>query len=261
MELKLNLSNSEHKDLLAYCNLNDLLISEVVKKSFTTGFNIERYGLLGNKDGSVEIIKEVEVVKEIPIEIIKEVEVIKEVIKEVEKIKEVPGPVTEVKVIEYVDREVIREVPVEKIVEKIVNIYDNSEVDLLVTKTENLKKENELFSNRVTELESQIGEFSTKTSQMEKIFQDEKSELLSKIKDLETKEPQIVEVIKEVPVKVEDPKMKLLEETLHSLRSEVLTKDKRIKELENKFMEIQNNKVNLGATFLRGSNLDDTLYK
>jgi len=46
MELKLNLSNTEHKELISYCNLNDILVSEVVKKSFTTGFNIERYGLL-----------------------------------------------------------------------------------------------------------------------------------------------------------------------------------------------------------------------
>ena len=46
MEVKLNLSTTEHKDLLSYCNLNDLLISSVVKDSFTVGFNIERYGLL-----------------------------------------------------------------------------------------------------------------------------------------------------------------------------------------------------------------------
>ena len=46
MEVKLKLTTEEHKDLVAYCNLNDLLISSVVKDSFTTGFNIERYGLL-----------------------------------------------------------------------------------------------------------------------------------------------------------------------------------------------------------------------
>ena len=48
MEVKLNLSNSEHKDLISFCNLNDLLVSQVVKDSFTTGFNIERYGLLNS---------------------------------------------------------------------------------------------------------------------------------------------------------------------------------------------------------------------
>ena len=76
MEIKLNLTNGEHKDLVSYCNLNDVLISEVVKKSFTTGFNIERYGLLnpgGNQEK--EVIKEVIVEKrvEIPVEVIKEV--------------------------------------------------------------------------------------------------------------------------------------------------------------------------------------------
>jgi hypothetical protein len=235
MEVKLKLSNSEHKDLLSYCNLNDLLISDVVKKSFIAGFNIERYGLLGVQQNTIETIKEVEVIKEVPIEVIKEVQIIKEVpievIKEIEIIKEVQLPPVETKVIEYVDREVIKEVPVEKIVEKIVNISDNNQ--------------EEIFSQKIKQLEDQIQFFSNKT--------------------IESKEPEkieiIKEVIKEVPVKIEDPKMKLLEETLHSLRTEVMTKDKRIKDLENKILESQQNKVNLGATFLRGSNLDNTLYK
>ena len=61
MEIKINLSNTEHKDLISYCNLNDLLVSSVVKDSFTTGFNIERYGLLNvNQE-----VKEKEVIKEV----------------------------------------------------------------------------------------------------------------------------------------------------------------------------------------------------
>ena len=98
MDVKLKLSNTEHKDLVDYCNLNDLLISSVVKDSFTVGFNIEKYGLL-NTDQEV---KEVEVIKEVIkyVEVEKPVEVIKEVI--VEKTVEV-----------------IKEVPVERIVEKI----------------------------------------------------------------------------------------------------------------------------------------------
>jgi len=46
MEYKLNLSSTENKDLISYCNMNDLRISEVIKKSYLEGFNIERYGLL-----------------------------------------------------------------------------------------------------------------------------------------------------------------------------------------------------------------------
>jgi hypothetical protein len=76
MEVKLNLTKDEHKELVSYCNLNDLLISSVVKDSFTTGFNIERYGLLNtnlNKEKVVEkeVIREKRV--EIPVEVIKEV--------------------------------------------------------------------------------------------------------------------------------------------------------------------------------------------
>ena len=103
MDVNLSLSNTEYKELTNYCNLNDLLISSVVKKSFTTGFNIDRYGLLGQSKKEVEVIKEV-------------------------------------KVIEYVDREVIKEIIVEVPVEKIVNIYDNSQTDELAGKTEQLKK-------------------------------------------------------------------------------------------------------------------------
>ena len=66
MELKINFSNTEHKDLLSYCNLNDLLISKVVKDSFTTGFNIERYGLLNPaKTGGIDEKQvEIEVIRE-----------------------------------------------------------------------------------------------------------------------------------------------------------------------------------------------------
>ena len=96
MEIKIKLSNTEHKDLLSYCNLNDLLISEVAKKSFTTGFNVERYGLL-NPGGN----QEKEVIKEVVVE--KRVEIPVEVIKEIVQV-------------EYV------EVPVEKIIERIIHV-------------------------------------------------------------------------------------------------------------------------------------------
>ena len=77
MEIKIQLSSKEHKDLMAYCNLNDLLISSVVKDSFTNGFNIERYGLLsaGIETKEKEIIKEV--VKYIEVPVIEEKEVVK----------------------------------------------------------------------------------------------------------------------------------------------------------------------------------------
>ena len=77
MEIKIKLSNTEHKDLLSYCNLNDLLVSSVVKDSFTTGFNIERYGLLntGVETKEKEVIKEV--IKYVEVPVVEEKEVVK----------------------------------------------------------------------------------------------------------------------------------------------------------------------------------------
>jgi hypothetical protein len=236
MDVKLSLSNSEYKELTAYCNLNDLLISEVVKKSFLEGFNIERYGLLSESPKVNEVIKEVEIIREVPIEkiveVIREVPVEKIVEKVVEVVKEVPSAPIEVKVIEYVDREVIREVPVEKIVEKIVNIYDNSQIDELLLKIQQLEQR-----------------------------EPEKVEIVKEI---------LVEVIKEVPVEVikevvleklvgDESKQKMLEQTLLTLRSDIIQKDKKIKEMEEIIQSFEKYKQKIGAVYLRGSNLDETL--
>jgi hypothetical protein len=274
MDIKLTLSNTEHKDLISYCNLNDLLISDVVSKSFIKGFNIEKYGLLGEESKTIEVIKEipvekiVEVIREVPIEkvieVIREVPVEKvvEVIREVpiekvvEIVKEVTSPPIEVKVVEYVDREVIIEVPVEKIVEKIVNIYDNSQIDELIGKTEQLKQENELFSNKVANLESQVEVVANKKFEMENIFQNEKKELLLKIQQLEDRKPDVVEKVIH-----DDTKQKMLEQTLQTLRTDLINKDKKIKELEDIVSSFDRLKQNIGAAYLNGSNLDKTMFK
>ena len=199
MDVKLSLLNSEYKELTDYCNLNDLLISEVVKKSYKSGFNIERYGLLNGSQTTTEVIKEVpvevirEIVKEVVVE--KEIEVIKEVPVEkvVEIIREVPSPPIEVKVIEYVDREVSSP-PVEV---KVIEYVDREVIREVV---------------------------------VEKVVGDEN-------------------------------KQKLLEQTLQSLRSDLINKDKKIKELEDIIQSFEKYKQNVGAVFLRGSNLDETLFK
>jgi hypothetical protein len=219
MDVNLSLSSTEYKDLTNYCNLNDLLISSVVKKSFTTGFNIDRYGLLGESPKEVEVIKEV-------------------------------------KVIEYVDREVIKEIIVEVPVPKIVDIWDESQMNELVGKTEQLKKENELFSTKVEELNSQLEIFSTKTSKMENIFHNEKNELLLKIQQLEERKPEIIEI-----VVGDETKQKMLEQTLQTLRMENFNKDKKIKELEEIVSDCKKYEQKTGAVYLRGTNLDETLYK
>ena len=246
MEYKLNLSSTENKDLISYCNMNDLRISEVIKKSYLEGFNIERYGLLntgGIREKQVE--KEVIVEKrvEIPVEVIKEVVRIEyvevPVDRIVEIIKEIPSPPVETEVIKYVDREVIKEVKVEVPVEKIVYIYD--------------KKEEEV----VTKEETNCDEF------------------LSKIQELESRKPEVIEVIKEVPVEVIKEiiiekestdiglksKLEAIQNTVQKLKQDNIEKDKKIKEYEKTIEDIQKFQTDRKAAFLKGSNLDDTLYK
>ena len=246
MEYKLNLSSTENKDLISYCNMNDLRISEVIKKSYLEGFNIERYGLLntgGIREKQVE--KEVIVEKrvEIPVEVIKEVVRIEyvevPVDRIVEIIKEVPSPPVETEVIKYVDREVIKEIKVEVPVEKIVYIYD--------------KKEEEV----VTKVETNCDEF------------------LSKIQELESRKPEVIEVIKEVPVEVIKEiiiekestdiglksKLDAIQNTVQKLKLDNIEKDKKIKEYEKTIEDIQKFQTDRKAAFLKGSNLDDTLYK
>lgn len=90
------------------------------------------------KEVPVEKIVEVEVIKEVPVETVKEVEVIKEVEVPVEVAREVEVPVevikevpVEVEVIREV--EVIKEVPVEKIIEVVKTIYVKAADPISVT--------------------------------------------------------------------------------------------------------------------------------
>ena len=308
MEIKINLSNTEHKDLISYCNLNDLLVSSVVKDSFTTGFNIERYGLL-NVNQEVkekEVIKEVIKYVEIPVveekEVIRieyvEVPVEKVVTKEVivEKIIEVIKEVPVEKVVEKIV-EITKEVPIERVVEKIVEVIREVPVEKVVVQevikevpiekvvyiTDQEEMKSKIFQKE-QEFDQQRRLFSTKTQEIENIFQNEKNELLLKIQQLELKEPEVREVIKEVevikeiekiievPVEVireviiekevgggDKSKLDALQVTIQKIRSENLEKDRLIKEYEKTIQEIQEFKDGKRAVYLSGSNLNKTL--
>jgi hypothetical protein len=250
MEVKINLSNSEHKELISYCNLNDLLVSSVVKESFTTGFNIERYGLLNlgdNKEKQVE--KEVIVEKrvEIPVEVIKEVVKVEyvEVEKPVEKIVE-KEVIKEIPVEKIVIKEVIKEVPVEKVVEKIVKVSDDTQINELLLKIQQLENQ----PSKIVEIIKEVP--------VEKIVVEEK--VVEVIKEVP------VEIVKEVVVEKEiggdlQPKLDALQNTLQKVRLDNIEKDKKIKEYEKTIQEIQKFQEDKKAMFLRGSNLDDNLYK
>ena len=211
----------------AFCELNKIDdIDKFIKKCFTDGFNIEKYGLLGEtlnegeNDLKIDGEQEKWVEKEVIIE--KRVEVPVEVIKEVEKIVEVP--------VEKIVEKIV-EVPVEKIVTKIEYISDKTTEDELGGIIANLKNE---MSKKDEELD----------------------ELRHNLDELLNKPP--VEIIKEVEVIKEvenNEKLKMMGETLQKLRKELSLKDKKIEELEEINKQLESMKVSQGAVYLKGSNL------
>lgn len=217
--VEIKLTHTQLKSVQEYCKLNNIEdVNKFITKCYTEGFNIKKYGLLGDDSGKIggieekqveiEVIREIRV--EVPVEVVKYVEVPVEIIKEVE-------------VIQYVDREVIKEVPVEIIKEKIVNVVQEVPVEKIVYIYD--KKEEEVVTN------------------------------LDNICD--KPEPVIIEKI----VEVEKPndKSKLLQETLQKLRKELTEKNSRITELEEINKQLESIKVSQGAVFLKGSNISETM--
>jgi hypothetical protein len=123
--------NKTMQAVSAFCSSNNIEdVDDFMYRCFKQGFDIEKYGLLGNSlnEGEKEVIKEVivekrvEVIKEVPIEVIKEI---------------------------IVEKEIIKEVPVEKIVTKVEYINDKTtenELGGIITKLkeEMSKKDEEL---------------------------------------------------------------------------------------------------------------------
>jgi chromosome segregation ATPase len=231
----------------SFCKLNNIDdVDSFIKNVFQEGFNIKKYGLLGNtvnkgeKDLKPSVIEEkrveIEVIREIRVEI--PVEVIREVEKIVEVIKEVP-------VEKVVIQEVIKEVPVDRVVEKIIYTTDDIQINELGGKIAELEEERQIFSTKIAELEEERQIFSTKTEEMENNFQNEISKMDKELGDLRQK--------------LDDPltndKIKLLQETLQNLRGEIQQKNEQIREIEKINRDLLNGNQNQ-AYLLRGSNLN-----
>jgi hypothetical protein len=278
---ELVLTKEELADLQTFCKLNKLEIDDVIASAFRQGYRIEKYGLLGTPGVVQEKVIEKEVIVEkrveVPVEVIIEkpviqyVEVEKEIIKEipvdrvVEKIVEVTK---EIPVEKVVIKEVIKEIPIEKVVEKEIFITDDNQVNELLFKIQQLETDKELFSTKTRELEGEVQKFSTIKTEIENIFQNKmskKEEELDELRhslDILRQTPpveKIVEVVIEKPV--DDSKSQKLQETLAKLRQDILDKDKKISDLELKISELMGLQQEKKALYLKGSNLDDKLYK
>jgi hypothetical protein len=167
---------------------------------------------------------------------------------------------------------VVKQVPVETIVTKIEYISDKTSENELLLKIQQLESEGQVFSTKLQECNDEIGIFSTKTTEMENIFQDKmskKDEELDRLRqelDKQLDRPPVEKIV-EVVVEKEStdnslkPKLDALQNTLAKVRQETLEKDKKIRELEQTIQEIQKFQDNKQAVYLKGSNLDDKLYK
>ena len=215
----------------AYCeseNIKD--VDHFMFLCFKQGFDIKRYGLLGEtlNEGEKHLKNEVIVEKrvEIPVEVIKEVEKIVEVPVEkiVEKVVEI---VKEVPVDKVVVKEVVKEVPVEKV----VYITDDKQVNELLLKIQQLESDKQIFSTNMEE--------------MENIFQNKMSK----------KDEELDELRRCLDISKENDKTKLLQDTLQKLRKEISEKNIKIEELEKMNSNKNINTEPQRAIFLKGSNL------
>ena len=270
VQKNLTLTKDELKDLETYCALNQFNPDDVIKKSYLQGYRIEKYGLLGNVTEVIE--KEVIFEKrvEIPVEIIIEKpvveyvdrEIIKEIIKEIpvektiEIIKEVPVEkvvektvevIKEVPVDRVVIQEVFREIPIEKVVTRTEYVTDDSKVAELVAELERVRNSPPTIVDRevIKEIEVPV-------------------EVIREVEVIQEKIIEVpVEVIKEVIVEkqISNDNIQRLQDTLAKVRESMLQKDQQIKALSEEIAQLKTLQQQQKAVYLKGSNLDDKLYR
>jgi len=155
----------------------------------------------------------------------------------VEIVKEVP-------VDRVVIQEVIKEVPVEKVVTRTEYITDESKVAELLEELERLRNLPPTIVDREV-----IKEVSVEVVREVEV-----------VKEIKVEVP--VEVVKEVLIeKKTSEDTQRLQETLGKLRQQSIEKDVKIKQLEDEINLLKSLQQQQKAVYLRGSNLDDKLYR
>jgi hypothetical protein len=194
---------------------------------FKQGFDIRKYGLLGKTLNEDE----------------KDLKTDNEGEKNLSDSRKTGG--TQEKRVEIeVIREIRVEVPVEVIkeVEKIIYTSDDTQVNELLLKIQQLEQE---LSTKTTEIGIIRQEFSTKTEEMENIFQNKMSKKDEELDDLRHN----------LDILVTNNKTNMLQETLQNIRGELQQKNEQIKELEKINRELLNGNTNQ-AYLMKGSNLN-----
>jgi chromosome segregation ATPase len=134
------------------------------------------------------------------------------------------------------------------VVEKIIQISDDTQLNELLSKIEQLNGE---ISIKCVEIDNIRQEFSTKTEEMENIFQDKMSK----------KDAELDELRHNLDIPVTNDKLKMLQQTIQNLNSEIRDLKKKNEELENKLLAQPKESDFTRARFHGSSNLNDGLYK
>jgi len=229
--VEIKLTHTQLKSVQEYCKLNNIEdVDKFITKCYTDGYNIQKYGLLGDDSEKIGGIEE----KQVEIEVIREirVEVPVEVIKEVEKI------------IYTTDDTQVNELLL-KIQQLEIELFENSEqLDELLSKIEHLNGE---ISIKSTEIDNIRQEFSIKTKEMENFYQNEMSK----------KDNELDELRHNLDIPVTNNRVEMLQETILNLNTEIRNLKKQIKELENKTFQQPQSGEYIKARFHGSSNLND----
>jgi hypothetical protein len=228
----------------SFCKLNNIEDKEdFIYLCFKQGFDIKKFGLLGETlnegekhlktDGIQEKRVEIEVIREIRVEVPVEKIVerivnvtddtkINELLLKIQQLENRPPEIVEV----------VKEVPVDRVVEKIIYTTDNIQI-------------NEL-GGKIAELEQEL---STKTTEMENIFQNKMSK----------KDEELDELRRNLDIPVTNNKINMLQDTLQNLRNDLSLKNDKINELEKINQELQRTANLQNATYMKGSNLNSRI--
>ena len=222
------------RTLSAYCSANNIEdIDDFIYKCFKQGFDIKKYGLLGKTLNEGE----------------KHLNTDNEGEKDLSDSRKTGGEQEK-----WVEKEVIREIRVEvpveviKEVEKIIYTTDNTQVNELLLKIQQLEQE---ISTKTTEIGTIRQEFSTKTEEMENIFQNKMSK----------KDDELDELRRNLDIPVTNDRLNMLQQTIQNLNSEIRDLKKKNEELEKKLLEQPKESDFKSARFHGSSNLNDGLYK
>jgi alanyl-tRNA synthetase len=164
------------KSVSEYCKLNSVEdVDGFIKKCFDTGFNIQKYGLLGKtgivgeKQVEIEVIREIRV--EVPVEVIKEVE---KIVTKIEYISDKTGENELLSKIEQLEDEMSKK---DKELDEVRRNLDvnlditvtNDKVKMLQTTIQNLtsevrelKKKNEELEKQLLDIPKQLGDIPAK---------------------------------------------------------------------------------------------------